>query len=85
MTPKCVFAPAFAFLVAACAGSSPQTDSPFYEMGFADGCASASAEITPVPRNPERDETLYAQDSGYRSGWNSGHTACLRQSRPARL
>ena len=85
MVPKHVFTCALALLVAACAVSSPAMDSPFYEVGFSDGCASANAEMAAVPRNPQRDETLYAQDSGYRSGWNSGRTACLMQGGPPRL
>jgi hypothetical protein len=85
MAPKYFFAAALALLVVGCAASSPEADSPFYEVGFSDGCASANAETTPIPRNPQRDETLYAQDSGYRSGWISGHAACLMQGGAARL
>ncbi|HXJ00436.1 MAG TPA: hypothetical protein VNH44_04390 [Micropepsaceae bacterium] len=72
-------------VLAACAGAPADQDSPAYEAGFADGCATASAESTSVPSTPQRDETLYAQDSGYRSGWNSGHTTCRMTNGGARL
>jgi hypothetical protein len=69
---------------AACA-ASPERDSPFYQSGFADGCASASGEAAPIKQSPQRDEALYAKESGYRSGWISGHAACRMQSGPPRL
>jgi hypothetical protein len=71
-------------LVTACA-ALPEMDSPFYQTGFADGCASANAETAPIPRTPQRDEALFARDSGYRSGWISGHAACRMQGGPPRL
>jgi len=70
--------------VAACA-ASPEADSPFYQTGFADGCASANGETAPIPRATQRDEALFAKDSGYRSGWISGHAACRMQGGPPRL
>jgi len=79
------FAAALTLLIAACADSAPQTDSAFYQTGFGDGCASANGENAAIPRNPMRDETLYAADSGYRAGWISGHAACRMQGGPPRL
>jgi hypothetical protein len=61
------------------------SQSPFYEAGFADGCATASAETGPIPRPSQRDEALYAQDSGYRAGWISGHASCRTPDGPPRL
>jgi hypothetical protein len=75
---------AFMVLVTACA-ASPEMDSPFYQTGFADGCASANAETAPIPRTAQRDEALFAKDSGYRAGWISGHAACRMQGGPPRL
>jgi hypothetical protein len=71
-----------ALFLCACA-ASPDRDNPSYEAGFADGCATASAENPSIPRNPQRDEALYAGDSNYRSGWISGHATCrMTEGRP---
>jgi len=68
----------------ACAAPAEQ-ESPFYQAGFADGCATGSAETAPVRRNPQRDEALYATDSGYRAGWLSGRATCRMADGPPRL
>jgi hypothetical protein len=79
-----VLAAGLAVIASACA-APPMPQSPFYEAGFADGCATASAETAPVPRAAQRDEALYAKDPGYRSGWISGHASCRMPSGPPRL
>jgi hypothetical protein len=79
-----IFAAALTAIAGACAAPA-MPESPFYESGFADGCATASAETAPVPRAAQRDEALYAKDSGYRSGWISGHASCRMPSGPPRL
>jgi hypothetical protein len=77
-------AAALALLAAGCAIPA-MPESPFYEGGFADGCATASAESAATPRPAQRDEALYAKDSGYRAGWISGHTSCRMPEGPAHL
>jgi hypothetical protein len=71
-------------LAGACAAPN-LPEAPFYDSGFADGCATASAEAAPAPRPAQRDEALYAKDSGYRSGWISGHANCRPLDGPPRL
>ncbi len=70
---------ALLLVTAACAGRPGEEGSPFYQAGFGDGCASAAAEMGPVPRPAQRDEALFAKDEGYRTGWISGHAACRMQ------
>ena len=53
--------------------------SPDYEAGFGDGCANASAQGPGVPREPRRNEMLYANNADYRQGWNSGNVQCRAQ------
>ena len=45
-------------------------------MLFRSGCNTAEAEQLPNRPRPQRDDTLYAKDSDYRSGWNTGHSFC---------
>ena len=82
--PRRLLAAALAVLAAACAAPAGR-DSPFYDAGFGDGCATAIAEAGPIPRTVQRDEALYAKDSGYRAGWISGHAACRKDAGPPRL
>ena len=58
--------------------------SPSYDAGFADGCATAAAQGPGVPREPRRNEELYARDKDYRMGWTSGLAQC-RVQLPNRL
>jgi hypothetical protein len=71
-------------LLSACSTAVP-TESPAYQAGFADGCATASAEGSGVLRAPQRNEALYEGDPGYRAGWISGHATCRMPSGPPRL
>jgi len=66
--PTRVLAAAAVLLLVACAPMGDQA-SPSYSAGFADGCATASAEGTALPRQPQRNEALYAKDRDYRAGW----------------
>jgi hypothetical protein len=50
--------------------------SPNYQLGFGDGCATASTETAGAPREPRRNRALYEFDAEYRSGWISGHAQC---------
>jgi len=62
-----------------------EPDNPSYQAGFGDGCASAGAAESAIPRAPQRNETLYASDADYRSGWISGLASCRMQGGPPRL
>jgi len=74
-------AAAFAVSLSACMTSTDDR-SPNYQLGFGDGCTTASAETAGAPREPRRNRALYERDSNYRSGWLSGHAQCLAP-RPA--
>jgi hypothetical protein len=79
-----MLAAAIAFGLLACS-TTEQPTGPSYAPGFADGCASASAEAATIPRQARRDEQLYAKDPDYRAGWISGHASCRMDSGPPRL
>jgi hypothetical protein len=50
--------------------------SPNYQLGFGDGCTTASTETAGAPREPRRNRALYEFDRDYRAGWISGHAQC---------
>jgi hypothetical protein len=57
--------------------STPVQDrSPNYELGFGDGCATASTETAGAPREPRMNRALYEFDRDYRAGWLSGRAQC---------
>lgn len=56
--------------------------SPNYQLGFGDGCTTASTETAGAPRDPRRNRALYEFDAQYRAGWISGHAQCAAP-RPA--
>ena len=63
-------------ILAAC--TTPTDDrSPTYQLGFGDGCTTASTETAGAPREPRRNRALYESDRDYRSGWLSGRAQCL--------
>jgi len=66
----------FAVILGAC--TTPTDDrSPNYQLGFGDGCTTASAETAGAPREPRRNRALYEHDRDYRAGWLSGRAQCL--------
>jgi hypothetical protein len=72
---------AVAFLVALSACTTSTDDrlkdrSPNYQLGFGDGCTTASTENAGAPREPQRNRMQYEFDAGYRAGWISGHAQC---------
>ena len=72
-----------AFIVGLSACTTPTDNrSPKYQLGFGDGCATASTETAGAPREPRRNRALYEFDRDYRAGWLSGHAQCLAP-RPA--
>jgi len=67
---------AYFVILAAC--MTPTDDrSPNYQLGFGDGCTTASTETAGAPREPRRNRALYENDADYRSGWLSGRAQCL--------
>ena len=74
---------ALGLVLSACAAGGERT-SPSYEAGFSDGCATASAQSSALPRMPQRNEVLYARDPDYRAGWISGQATCRMTSGPPR-
>ncbi len=50
---------------------------PNYQAGYGDGCAAANAQNTDYRRGDgNRDEALFDASKAYRSGWQSGFSAC---------
>ena len=71
-----ILAGVFGVVLTAC--TTPTDDrSPGYQLGFADGCTTASTESAGAPREPRRNRALYEHDRDYRSGWLSGRAQCL--------
>ena len=58
--------------------------SPEYELGYSDGCSNALAQGPGAPRDPRRNEALYANNDDYRRGWTSGNAQC-RQPQPGQF
>jgi len=71
-----IFSGAFVVGLAACTTSTDDR-SPTYQLGFGDGCTTASTETAGAPREPRRNRALYESDPDYRSGWLSGRAQCL--------
>jgi hypothetical protein len=60
-------------------------DAPTYQAGYADGCATGTAESSSVPMPAKRNNTLFSADKDYRAGWAAGHADCRPLSGPPRL
>jgi hypothetical protein len=71
-----------ATLLAAACTTDADTNSPAFEAGFSDGCATAQAQAQRIPGAVRRDEQLYKTDTNYRSGWLSGHSSCAAPPPP---
>jgi hypothetical protein len=62
--------------LAACATSKYEND-PDYDMGFSDGCSTASSRVPgSPPTQATRDDGLWRDSEGYRAGWKAGYGAC---------
>jgi len=59
---------------------------PGFQNGYSDGCASASAQGTNYRGDKVRDDAAYQSDKHYRAGWASGFANCRTPSQtdPAR-
>jgi len=71
-----IFAGALVVVLSACMTSTDDR-SPTYQLGFGDGCTTASTETAGAPREPRRNRALYERDPDYRAGWISGRAQCL--------
>ena len=72
---RSTLATVFAVVLGACTTSTDDR-SPNYQLGFGDGCTTASTETAGAPRDPRRNRALYELDREYRAGWLSGHAQC---------
>ena len=60
--------------------------SPFFQQGYADGCATSAARSRAYDQTKTRDDKAYAEDDFYRRGWNNGFRECgspMTQKDPA--
>jgi hypothetical protein len=65
-------------ILAACAGAPPDVaqNSPVYQEGFADGCATQTSGVATGQRVDHRNQALFNRDPDYRAGWTSGLATC---------
>lgn len=66
--------------LAACASSSEYKDEPNYQIGYSQGCSSATNMVPGDKSTITRDEDAYARDKAYRAGWKKGFNACKVKS-----
>lgn len=66
-----------AIVLAGCAeAESGAGKSPFFQEGFGDGCATASAQGAPGQTKITRDQALFDGEKDYHAGWISGFGQC---------
>lgn len=65
-----------ALALAACAGANSKTDSPGYQQGYGDGCATAATQGNPGGARDMRNAAQYNKDPDYRAGYTSGLASC---------
>lgn len=73
-----------ALLVSACANSPPMPPgpvdkaSPIFDHGYRDGCATVNPRFRKEAgyESAVRDEKMYAEDSNYHAGYDSGIRNC---------
>jgi hypothetical protein len=53
-----------------------ERNTPSFQSGYSDGCASASAQSANRREDMVRDEDAYQNDRVYRAGWASGFYNC---------
>ncbi len=68
-------------LIAACTTPTnengvPLTESPSYQAGYGDGCASATEEDKSFSTKKVRDAYLFDNDRAYAAGWRQGYLSC---------
>jgi hypothetical protein len=47
-----------------------------FKSGYSDGCVSATNQDTNYRHDQVRDDSAYASDKNYRSGWAAGFSSC---------
>jgi hypothetical protein len=67
------------FVSSGCA-SNANSDSPDYQAGYSDGCASGSAADSYSRHRVIRDEHAFRHNPDYKAGWRSGYNACVVKS-----
>lgn len=56
--------------------------SPNFQQGYEDGCASANEEGADFRGRLVQDPTLYKADAAYRTGWSNGFRNCRTSNAP---
>jgi hypothetical protein len=72
-------------VLAACASPAERAlrKSPDFQAGYSDGCASASLQgANARDTSLTRDESAYASNKAYHSGWGEGFGACRAMAAP---
>lgn len=70
-----------ALALTGCASSSAYKDEPNYQIGYSQGCSSATNMVPGDASTITRDENAYANDDAYRAGWKKGFNACKVHTR----
>lgn len=67
-----------ALLASGCASDDVMAlaEEPNYQVGYGDGCVTASEEDKSFSTTRERDEYLFDNDRAYRAGWRQGYLQC---------
>lgn len=72
---------AAAGFAASCA-TSPESqllrESPAFQVGYGDGCVTASEEDKSFSTKSKRDAYSFENDEAYRAGWRQGYLECDR-------
>lgn len=76
-----LFALGAALALGACS-TDDLTSSPNYDLGYSDGCGTATTRKPGDPSTIHRNDDLYRADEGYAAGWRAGYSACGRQGGP---
>lgn len=63
-------------------GGQKLADSPNFQSGYADGCASANQQGADFRERQIRDEALFKVDESYRAGWSNGFSSCRTTNMP---
>ena len=73
-----------ALVLSACGSTDGDklAQSPNFQPGYADGCASANQQGADFRDRQVRDEALYKVDESYRAGWSSGFSSCRTTNMP---
>lgn len=78
---RVAFAAGAVGLLAGCAAAVNEngellSESPSYQAGYGDGCATSNEENKSFSTKKVRDAYLFDNDKAYRTGWRQGYLAC---------